>query len=46
MSPHLGLRLHAVREHGNTEDRFVIAVTRAEKDVDDRIVGHLPQESS
>ena len=32
-SPHLGQRLLAVREHGNTEDQFVIAITRAEKDV-------------
>ena len=37
------------REHGNTEDRFVIAVrehsdTRADEDVDDRpVVGHLPR---
>ena len=48
--PHLGQCLSAEREHGNTEDRFAIAVrehsdTRTDKDVDDRpIVGHLPRE--
>ena len=45
-SPHLEQRLRAVKEHGNTNHRFAIAVTRAEKDVDDRIVGHLPRELS
>ena len=46
--PHLGQCLNAEREHGNTEDRFVITVrehsdTRADKDVDERpIVGYLP----
>ena len=48
--PHLGQRLSAEREHGNTEDRFVIVFkehsdTRADEGVDDRrIVGHLPRE--
>ena len=46
--PHLGQRLSAEKEHGNTEDHFAIAVsehsdTRADEDVHDRpIVGHLP----
>ena len=50
--PHLGQRLSAEKEHGNTEDHFAIAVsehsdTRSDEDVHDRpIVGHLPPELS
>ena len=46
-SPHLGQRLSAEREHGNTEDHFVIAVrehsdTGADEDVDDRPITKYP----
>ena len=45
--PHIGQCLSAEREHGNTEDHFVIVVrehsdTGADEDVDDRPVVGTP----